>query len=134
MLPPIADTDPATLRDRPRVAERYRGYFVDPVEAKNEFPEPHWAYERTALLVGPWKAVDVDLDGPDRLERLGESIAPPAVDGRIELEKPEQLSEMLQQLAELKGSWPRAEDPAPEDIPNLSEETLRQLRALGYLD
>jgi len=141
-LPPIvADPSEAHLL-RPRVAERYRAYLADPVEFEIEGAEPHWALERTALLLGPWKFVDVDEDGTDRLMRsvapesdpAGSPIVPPFQDGRVQVDNPAQLVAMSDTLSDLRAGWLRADDPSIDDLPNLSKDSIEQLKALGYLN
>jgi arylsulfatase A-like enzyme len=129
VLPPVGSGEHSS---RARIAERYEFH---PQEISRHL-EPglevdlRWSLKRSALLVGPWKVVEVDDPDQRRLSRLVKAPAPPGSDGRIEVHDEEMRSKLLADLAELR-DWVPAIDPLPDM--ELDDETRRELEALGYV-
>ncbi len=130
VLPPIG-TDPLT--DRIRVAERYGGYLVELAEFLEHSPglHPYWGLERSAIYRGDLKLHFVEREEPELLRHTGPP-SPPIDEGWIRLDDEDELSRMIGTLSERRAMWKRAFDPAVSELPEIDEETRKQLDALGY--
>jgi len=132
VLPPIG---PALDGERVRLAERYANYLGDLSEFTEKHPEinPELGEGAAALLVGPWKVISREY-GDQFLTRRELEPEIPVTDGRVVVEDAETRDTLLAKLEEILSAWPKAQEPTEGEQPELDEETIQHLRALGYLD